>query len=91
MNYKILASRWFSTDRGGIGIVAIETFTDEWAAYIGIGDGLNQQTDELYVAKLGNKLLPEEAHGFFGHLDITKYKQESLLNEELERTSHLES
>ncbi len=78
MSYKILASRWFSTDRGGIGVVAIETFIDEWAAYIGIGDGFSQRTDEQYVARLGTKLLAEEAHGFFGHLDILKYKKESL-------------
>lgn len=37
--------------------------------------GHDQQFDEQFVAKWGTGLQPEEAHGFFPHLDITKYKK----------------
>lgn len=76
MAYKILDSSWRNTMFACIGIVAIETFTDEWKAYINVCHGDNQQADEQLVAATGAPLLPEEAHGFFPSLDITKYKQE---------------
>lgn len=58
-----------------IGVVAIETYTDEWKAYIGASHGYNKKMDEQNVAAYGSSLLPEEAHGFFPKLDISKYKK----------------
>lgn len=72
--YEVLASKWFTSVDGCIGVVAVETFTNEWKAYIGIADGYNQQGDEQHIAMYGSGLLPEEAHGFFPHLNIEKYK-----------------
>lgn len=64
-----------------VGIVAVKTNTHEpddvleWKAYIGVSSGVNKSVDEQNIARLGSGLPPEEAHGFFPHLDITKYKK----------------
>lgn len=76
MSYTILASNWRNTMFACIGIVAVETYADEWKAYINVCRGDNQQADEQFVAGMGAPLLPEEAHGFFPSLDITHYKKE---------------
>lgn len=74
MTYKILSSLWWTNVDGCIGVVAVETFVDEWKAYIGIGFGYSQEGDEQRVAMLGCGLRPEQAHGFFPRFDIEKYK-----------------
>ncbi len=73
---KILASRWLTPRSDTIGIVAVETFRDEWKAYIGTAAGHDVKFDERFVAKWGAALSAEEAHGFFPHLDSTKYKKD---------------
>lgn len=76
-----IVSRWWTPRHDTIGIVAIKTNTHEpedvleWKAYLGTAAGHDQQFDEQFVAKWGTGLQPEEAHGFFPHLDITKYKK----------------
>ena len=89
MAYKILDSKWFTNptllfmtrqEDACIGIVAIRTNDHEpealdiWKAYIGVGSGLNREVDEQIIASHGSGLPPEEAHGFFPDLDITRYK-----------------
>ena len=73
-SYTILAPRWYNNMDGCVGVVAIQTFEDEWKAYIGLASGFHQEMDEQHVAACGNGLAPEEAHGFFPYLDIEKYK-----------------
>ena len=73
---KILASRWFRPRSDTIGLVAIETSQNEWEAHIGTAAGHDVVFDEKFVAKWGAALSAEEAHGFFPHLDNSKYKKE---------------
>ena len=47
MKYKILGSVWY----GKIGIVLVDDY--EQKAYIGIGEGVNQQEDEQHIAFYG--------------------------------------
>ena len=87
--YKVLDSKWYTNptiasmtylEDACIGIVAIKTNTHEpddvleWKCYIGLTYGINREADEQRVAALGSGLPPEEAAGFFPHLDIAKYK-----------------
>ena len=79
MNREILGSVWFTNNRGVIGVVAARTGMHapekgEWKAYIGIGYGRDIAEDAEVIADYGNGLSPERAHGFFPHLDISKYK-----------------
>ena len=74
--YKILGARWFTPRMDTIGIVAVETFNDTWKAFLGTAAGHDQKFDERFVASWGAGLSPEEAHGFFPHLDIKAYKTE---------------
>ena len=73
-HYKILDTRWFTPRMDTIGVVAIETFGDTWKAFLGTVPGHDRQFDEQFVAAWGAGLSPEEAHGFFPHLDVAKYK-----------------
>ena len=90
MAYKILDSKWFTNptvasitnlEDACIGIVAVRTNDHEpeapdiWKAYIGVSYGMHRQADEQIIASQGSGLPPEEAHGFFPWLDISKYKQ----------------
>ena len=54
LNDKILDSVWF-TPMGGacIGIVMVETQYDGPVFYIGVGAGVNQQTDARHIASTG--------------------------------------
>jgi hypothetical protein len=77
----ILGTRWFTPRMDCIGVVAARTGLHnpekgEWKAYIGTAPGHDQDFDEQFVANWGAGLSPEEAHGFFPHLDITKYKKD---------------
>lgn len=75
MEYKVVASKWFTNQQGCIGIVAVEDpVMDTWKAYIGIGAGGNEKLDEQLIAAYGTGLYPEHAAGFFHWLDIKKYK-----------------
>ncbi len=74
--YKVLGARWFTPRMDTIGIVAVETFNDTWKAFLGTAAGHDQTFDEQFVASWGASLSPEEAHGFFPHLDIKAYKTE---------------
>lgn len=72
-----MASTWRNNMLACIGIVAIETFEDEWKAYISIvpPEG-SEKSHEQFVAAFGAPLLPGEAHGFFPQFDIEKYKKD---------------
>jgi len=83
--YKILDSHWWTNGTlahmvldfnttACVGIIAVETYTDQWKAYIGVGYGRDKHIDEQNVARYGSSLSPEEAQGFFPNLDIEKYK-----------------
>ena len=78
---KILADRWFTNKDGCMGVVAARTndhepdAPDEWKAYLGLGSGYNLESDQQYIAMWGSGLDPGEAHGFFPHLDIERYKK----------------
>ncbi len=73
----ILATRWYTTKDGLIGIVAKNIAdTEQWRACIGIASGQDEERDEQYVAFWGSCMLPQEAHGFFPELDLHAYKQE---------------
>lgn len=74
MEYKILGSVWFNPGTEVIGIVAVETFTDQWKAYIGTAFGFDQKSDEQIIAAQGAGLHWDMAQGIFPHLDIRKYK-----------------
>jgi hypothetical protein len=62
--------------QGTIGIVAVETYRDEWQAYIGV---ITNEWSEDYalqqLAGWGIILSGEEAHAFFPQLDITTYNK----------------
>ena len=53
---KVLDSVWF-TPMGGacIGVVAVETEYDGLCFFIGLGAGVNRETDEQYIAERGAK------------------------------------
>lgn len=54
---KILRDYWFSGLGPLIGIVAgVDDVTGEGKAYIGVGQGIDQEADAKYVAKTGAKL-----------------------------------
>jgi hypothetical protein len=74
----ILDSRWFNTTKGTIGIVAVQTYANEWKAYIGIGDGVNQSSDEYTIAYHGASVDPHEAAAFFPGADIGLYKKDGV-------------
>ena len=87
MSYKILDAYWFTNtslelmtglESACIGIVAVETYTDEWKAYIGVSNGVSSEGDKQLIAMLGSGLFAEQAAPFFPRLDITKYKKEGL-------------
>lgn len=84
--YKILDSHWFSNptlahpihdkhEYVQIGVVAVETFTGEWRAYIGVSYVKSKRSDEQTIAAWGSALSAQEAHGFFPELDISQYRQ----------------
>lgn len=73
-DYKILDSVWFNPGNRVIGIVAVETFTDQWKAYIDTASGYNQKLDEQMIAARGAGLRWDMAHAIFPRLDIRKYK-----------------
>lgn len=75
MDYKILGARWLTCMTGVIGVVAFESYKDEWMAVMGATDGTHStEYDIQRIAGYGAKLFPREAHAFFPELDITKYK-----------------
>ena len=80
MEYTILGVRWIGSSRGQFGVVAFETDEGEWLATIGV---VKETHSPEYcvedIARWGAKLLPQEAHGFFPELDITKYKDYATL------------
>lgn len=59
---KILKSVWFTSGRHCIGIVmGQDKVTKEEKAYIGVGEGENQEVDEEFIATHGAKFPPEIA------------------------------
>ncbi len=79
--YEILDSRWFSAMNAHIGVVAVHTGMHdpekgEWKAYMGVAMGYNVENDEQLIAAIGAGLSPQEASGFFPHLDIAQYKKD---------------
>jgi hypothetical protein len=88
MSYKILASDWFTPPLVGIlydaltgisenlciGVVAIETGTGDWKAYIGYGTTGDQKRDEQSIAANGSKLVPKSiACAHFPSLDPERF------------------
>ena len=79
-----LAGRWY-TVMGGllVGVVAVINIIGnditknhvDWAAYIGIGTGVNAETDERIIAETGAKLQALDASTFFPFLPLEKYRQ----------------
>ena len=75
MEYTILSVRWIGSSRGQFGVVAFEADEGEWLATIGeVKDTHSAAYSAQDIAAWGAKLLPQEAHGFFPELDVTKYK-----------------
>lgn len=77
--YDIIASEWRSGLTYTIGIVAYKTAQHDpslgqWCAAMSLAIYANREVDEKFIAGDGAKLSSEEAHAFFPHLDITKYK-----------------
>lgn len=72
--YIILGVRWFTTQNTHFGIVAVQTFDNEWKAYIGPAKGYDADADAQSVAKWGTALSPQEAVGFFPSLNVALYK-----------------
>ena len=80
MEYTILGVRWIGSSRGQLGVVAFESYNDEWLATIGVAkDTHSAEYSVEDIARWGAKLLPQEAHGFFPELDVTKYKDYATL------------
>jgi hypothetical protein len=74
--YIILDRRWFTPVGSFIGIVAVQTFEQQWKAYIGVAAGEDTKIDEQRIASLGAGLSAQEAHGIFPQLDIEQYKMD---------------
>ncbi len=54
---KVVDSLWFTNNKGTVGIVTIEEdVTGDRKAYIGIGDGHNQEADTQSIVDWGNPL-----------------------------------
>jgi len=63
---KVLGSTWFTPmGQQTIGIVIVDTGY-ETKAYIGTGQGLSQEEDELYLAKIGAQFPLESAKQMIG-------------------------
>ena len=73
-----LGVRWWNTGSACIGAVAVETFREEWKAYIGVASGASVSHDTLMIARTGASLTPEEARGIFPSIDASKYKDKPL-------------
>lgn len=77
MKYEILASDWYTTGRGElIGVVAIASgpAKENWKAYIGIGQGVDEAVDEQQSAGNGSKVVPASiAAAHFPSLDPDKF------------------
>lgn len=76
-DYKILGSIWWARSEDNcIGIVAIESHapTGAWKVYIGLGLGLDKDSDLQHIARTGMPLLHKDAVcAFFPRLDPEKY------------------
>jgi len=56
---KILKSYWSTNSTGTIGIVQVETLTNEIKYYIGVGSGKSESEDRERIAYYGSKFLNE--------------------------------
>lgn len=76
--YKVIDTFWIHSTRLrgdkslSVGVVATET-NGGWRAYVGLSTSKEEIEDEQKVAALGQKLLADQAHGFFPKFDIKKY------------------
>ena len=59
---KVIETLWFTNLKGCIGIVVVEEdVTGDRKAYIGVVDGLNEQTDREALLAWGNKFFIDTA------------------------------
>jgi hypothetical protein len=72
----ILDSRWWTMRDGAVGIVAVQTFLNEWKAYIGAAPLDHHESATYAIAYHGAGLQAKEAAVFFPRLDIAQYKKE---------------
>lgn len=75
-NYKIIGSIWFSSMKGTMGIVAIDSDGGGWKAYIdyvGTTDSQDQEADEQEIAKNGAPVGKAIACASFPSLDSEKF------------------
>jgi len=67
-NLKLVDIRWFS-GRDTIGVVLVEDMTMHYVkAYIGVGQGNNEQADAEHIAQWGSKIPQTMAESLFGPL-----------------------
>ena len=63
---KAIEAVWFSTPRiGALGIVCAENDSGEKKFYLGVGDGIDLNTDIQSIMDWGAKLDPEYVKAFF--------------------------
>ena len=72
--YKILGRDWYSTRGALVGIIAVETFENQWRAYMSVVKGQSQREDEQTIATYGSPLPEEVARAYFSLLKEMNYK-----------------
>ncbi len=61
---KVIESTWFSSMKGSMGMVCIETEEGERKFYMDKVSGINQTVDEAAIANLGAPVEPKHLIGF---------------------------
>lgn len=72
---NILDVKWF-TGRTCVGAVAIKTIDNKWKAYIGSGDGFDEEYDIKSIAEYGRKLEKNIAIAMFSQLNPEQFDME---------------
>lgn len=72
---EIIDVIWRGTDPLGrcVGLVLVRGEDSKLRAYIGVGDGMNEQSDEEWIMNYGIYLTLEEARVFFAQLSEEDY------------------
>lgn len=68
-NISIIGREWHTHNNQCIGVIAIQSYKNQWKAYIGVGIGIDEEVDAYQIAILGSKLPKIVACAYFPHLD----------------------